>query len=90
MGKKQFIATVFDPESKIFVVQIAYLNSVMLNNTDINLFYSFQIANFITKKVLTKIFAKYVKFVNMVSLDLAFKLSKYTKINDYAMELIDS
>lgn len=33
---------------------------------------------------------KYTDFVNVFSLDLAAKLSKYTEINDYAINLIDN
>ncbi len=41
-------------------------------------------------KVCTKVSSKYADFANVFSPKLAAKLSKYTEINDYAIELVDN
>ena len=49
-----------------------------------------QIASLIAKMALTKVFAKYADFVDVFSLDLISKLPKHTKINNYAVELVNN
>ena len=40
-------------------------------------------------KVLTKVLSKYTNFAEVFSPKLATELSKYIKINDYAIMLVD-
>ena len=94
MGKKEFAAAALDPKSEIFIVYITSLSSDVLPNIsplglDVHPSQRPQISGVIVKKATTKISAKYSDFVDKFSLDLASKLSKYTKINDYAIELVD-
>lgn len=87
MGRKKIAVTVLDPEHKTFVVHIASFNSTPLN---IHIFCRPQIVYLIAKKVLIKISANYVNFIDVFSLYLASKLVKYTRINNYAIKLVDS
>lgn len=41
-------------------------------------------------KSCTKVSSKYAQFVDIFLLKLAAKLSKYMRINDYAIKLIDN
>ena len=83
-----------DPEYNTFVVHVVFSSfviflSFILFNTDVYLSCRFQIAGLIAKKAFTKVFAKYVKFADIFFLDLVFKLSKHTKINNHAMKLVN-
>ena len=92
MGKKEFAAAVLDPKHKIFIVHVTSLNSVAMPSSsllDAHLFCKPQIANLIVEEALTKVSAKYSNFVDKFSPDLAFKLSKHTRINDSAIKLVD-
>ena len=42
-----------------------------------------------TDKALTKVFSKYANFTDVFSPKLAVKFSKYIKINNYAIELVN-
>ena len=44
----------------------------------------------IAKEVFIKLSAKYAKYSDVFFLDLAFKLSKHTEMNNHAIELVDS
>ena len=57
--------------------------------TSVYISYRLQITSLIAKKGFIKIFTKYANFANMFSLDLASKFSKYIKINNHAIELIN-
>ena len=37
-----------------------------------------------------KVPVKYIKFANIFSLNLTFKLLKYTEINNYAIKLVNN
>ena len=92
--KKEFAAAMLDLEYETFVVHVASLSSVIffnsiLRDTNIHLFRKPQIASLIAKKALTKVFTKYANFTNIFFLDLAFKLPKYTGINNHAIKLVD-
>ena len=92
MGRKEFAAAAFDPEHKIYVVHVgsvsfnASLSSSLLN---VYPFQRSQISGLIADKGLTKVPAEYSDFADIFSLDLAFKLSEHTRINDHTIELVD-
>ena len=91
MGKKKFAAATFDPKHKIYIIHIGLVNSVALPSSsplDVHPFRKPQIAGLIGKKAPTKVFANYLNFVDVFSLDLASKLSEYTGINDHAIKLV--
>lgn len=92
--KKKFTAVALDPKYKIFIIYISSVHVISLNSTlfDVDI-YSFcrpQIVSLIANKAHIKVFAKYTNFTNIFFLYLAFVLSKYTEINDYTIELVDS
>ena len=58
-------------------------------DVDIYLSHTSQIANLIIKKALIKVLDKYTNFADIFFLDLAFELSKYNKINNYAIEPVN-
>ena len=62
-----------------------------LSSTLLNIYPSrrSQIFGLIAKKAPTKIPNKYADFTKVFSPDLAFELSKHTRINDYAIKLVD-
>ena len=87
---KKFIAVVLDPEYETFVVYILsiYIASLMSTSLDMDI-YSFckpQIAGLIANKTPIKVS---IDFSNMIFLDLASKLSKHPKMNDYTIELVN-
>ena len=95
MGKKEFVAIVFDVEHKIFIVDIMSFSFTMFLSstpfdTDIYPFHRFQIAGLIAKKAFIKVFDKYVNFADVFSLDLTSKLFKHTKINDHTIKVVNS
>ena len=49
-----------------------------------------QIAHLKVDKVSTKVSSKYTNFVDIFLPKLAAKLHKYTRINNYAIELVDN
>lgn len=65
---------------------------ILLTNSDLNiyLFYRLQIFSLIAKKIFIKTSIKYLDFPNMFILKLAFKVSKYIKINNHIIKVIDS
>ena len=65
-------------------------NSTSLINVNIYLLHKPQLAGLIAKKTFMEIFAKYANFADIFSLDLASKLFKHSKINDYAIELVNN
>ena len=48
-----------------------------------------QVSDLIAEEAPTKVSAKYSDFADVFSPDLAFELPEHTKINDYAIELVD-
>lgn len=65
---------------------------ILLTNSDLNiyLFYRLQIFSLIAKKIFIKTSIEYLDFPNMFILKLAFKVSKYIKINNHIIKVIDS
>ena len=94
-GKKEFAAVALDPKHETFVVYFASLSSIMLLcstplDINIHLFSRPQIANLMVKEVFIKDFVKYADFADVFFLDLASKLPKHTRINNYAIKLANS
>ena len=88
VGKKEFVAAILNPEHETFVVYVASLSFTPLVAFNVYPSWRPQISGLIAKKISTKIPAKYSDFANVFSLDLVFKLSKHTKINDYTIKLV--
>ena len=57
---------------------------------DIDYFCKPQVSSLIIEKAPTKISANYLDFADIFSPDLAFKLPKYTGINNHAIKLINA
>lgn len=66
------------------------LNFILLTNVNVYPSYKTQIAGFIAKKTSIKVPAKYVNFANIFFLNLTSKFLKYTRINNHAIELVNS
>ena len=95
IGKKEFVATVLNPEHETYIVYVASLSSIPLvaspSSTllDVHPSWRPQIYGLIAKKASTKVPNEYAKFADLFSLDLVSKLLKYTGINDHALEFIE-
>ena len=81
-----FVAVALNLEYETFVIHVAFLNSILFN---VYFFCRTQISDLIAKKAPTIVSNKYVNFADMFSLNLASKILKHIKINDYAIELVD-
>ena len=91
--KKEFAAAVFDLEHETYIVYVASLSSTPLASLestplDVHPFQRPQISGLIAKKSPTKVPAEYSDFTDVLSLDLTFKLPKYSGINNHAIKLI--
>ena len=94
MGKKEFTPTALDPEHKTYVIYVGSVSFVVSPSfppleLDVHTSRIPQISALINRKALTKVPNKYVDFAIVFSLELAFKLSEHTKINDYAIKLVN-
>lgn len=89
MGKKQFVTIALNPEYETFVVYISSFSSTLL---DINVYLSHrpQIAGLIAGKAISKVFIKYTNFVDVLFPNLASELFEHTKINNHAIELVNT
>ena len=94
MKKKEFTAAALNLEYETYVVYVISFgfspfvvssSSTLLN---IHPFWRPYISGLITEEAPTKVPNEYADFVDVFSLDLAFELLKYIKINDYAIKLI--
>ena len=93
MGKKEFAAAALDLKYETYIVHIGSVSSNALSSfspLDIPLSQRSQISGLIAKEAPTKISAKYSDFADVFSPDLASELPKHTRINDHAIELVDS
>ena len=88
IGKKKFVVATFDLEHKAFVVYVAALS--VDPGDEVNPLRKTQIAHLKADKAPTKIASKYVNFADVFSLKLAIELPKHTRINDYAIELVNN
>ena len=94
VGKKKFAAAALDPEHETYIVHIASLSSTplaSLGSSPLDVYPSWrpQMSGLIAEEAPTKISAEYSDFADVFSSDLAFKLPKYTGINDHAIELVE-
>ena len=91
MGKKELVAAALNPKYETFVIHIASPSVTFLSSNLLNVYPSHrsQIAGLMAKKALIKVSNKDVDFADVFSLGLALKLSKYTGINNHAIELVD-
>ena len=79
-------------EYETFVVYVPLLSSIVSlssSSLDIHPPNRPQIANLIAKEAFTKVPNKYLDFKDIFSPNLASKLSKYIKINNHTIKLID-
>ena len=87
VGKKEFAATVLDPEHETYVVLVASLCSTLLASLDVHPSREPQISGLIAKKTPTKVPAKYSDFADVFSSDLSTELPEHTEINTHAIDL---
>ena len=87
IGKKEFAATAFDPKHEAFVAYIAVFY-VDLNN-EMYLLRRAKIAYLKADKAFSKVLSKYADFANVFFSKLAAKLPEHTRINDYAIKLVN-
>ena len=95
MGEKECAFAALDPEYESYVVYVASLSSnslvASLGSTPLNVhpFQRPQISVLIAKEAPTKVFNEHTNFADVFFLDLVTKLSKHTKINDHAIQLVN-
>ena len=94
VGKKEFVAAALNPEHETYVVHIVSLSSTPLpffgsTLLDVHPSRRPQISGLIAKEVSTKISAKYSEFAEVFSSNLASELFEHTRINNYAIKLVD-
>ncbi len=87
IGKKKFATVAFNLKYKVFVVYVAALS--IDSGDEVYTFKKSQIAYLKVDKVPTNVFSKYANFTKVFLPKLATELSKHTKINNHAIELID-
>ena len=88
--KKESTASILNLGHKNFIIYIAFLNNSSNNQkSNVYFFCKVQIAKLIANKASTLITTEYSEFINVFSLKLAFKLSKYIDINNQAIKLIN-
>lgn len=90
METKVFAAVALNTEYETFIVYMTFLNFALLTNANVNLSYKSQMIGLIAKEALMEVFTKYVNFVDIFFLDLVFKLSKHTRINNHTIKLENS
>ena len=91
VDKKKFAVAVLNSEHETYVVHVKLVNSnVLPSSSPLDVYPSQKpwISGLIAKKAPTKVFAEYLDFADVFSLDLVSELPKYTKINNYAIELV--
>lgn len=81
--KKEFVDTTLDPDNKTLIIHITFLA-----RTNVYPFYRAQIALLIQNNTPTVVFSKYADFTDIFSIILTTKLLKYTKVNNYTVDLI--
>ena len=87
IGKKKFTDTALDLEHEAFIVYIAVLNIDL--DDEMHPSRKAQIAHLKADEAPTKVPSKYIDFADVFSPKLAIELSKYMKINDHTIELVD-
>ena len=86
--KKEFAAAVFDLEHKVFVIYVAALNIDL--GDKINSSKNAQIAHSKVDNAITKVPSRDTDFADVFLSKLAVELLKYTRINDYPIEVVDN
>lgn len=87
MGKKEFGAAAHKPEHKAIVVYVAALR--VDSDNKMNPSKRVQIAYLKANNAPNKVSNEYATFADVFLSKLAAKLPKYTRIKDYAIELVD-
>lgn len=89
IGKKEFTASVFCLDNKIFIVHIVFLASF-----DLGLEFYFvqqaQIASLKVEQTPTFVFFEYANFPNVFAKDIATKLPEHTGINNHIINFVKS
>lgn len=85
--KKELVVGVLDPEDEIFVVHIASL--AISNINKMHLSCKAQIASLNVNKAPIITLPQYSDFASIFSSKLITKLSKYIRINNHAIDLVD-
>lgn len=84
--EKEFTTATFDLNNEILIVDVILLANIDLN---IYLFCRTYIASVKADKALIASLLEYINFADIIFLDLVIELSKYIKINDYTINLIN-
>ena len=95
VGMKELVAIALDSESETFVVHVTSLSSDMSPSSsplklDVHHFCRPQVSGLIAEEVPIKIPAEYSNFANVFSPDWASELLEHTRINNHAIELVNS
>ena len=83
-----FAVATLDLEHKTFIIYVATLNVDL--GDKMHLSKKVQIAHLEADEASIKFFSKYVDFANVFSLVLAIELPEHTRINNYAIELVNN
>ena len=92
VGKKEFAAAALDSEHETYIVYIGSDSFVSLPNSSLLDAHPSRrplISGLTTEELSTKVPAKYLDFADIFSPDLVSELSKHTRINNHAIELVD-
>ena len=87
--KKEFATATFNPGYEIFVVHIVSLENPS-QKSDVHPSCRAQIAALVANEAPTLISTEYSDFTDIFSPKLALKLLEHTRINDYAIKLVDN
>ena len=87
IGKKKFAAAAFDLEYEVFAIHVAALS--IDSGDKIHPSKKAQIAYLKANETPMEVPSEYADFPNVFLPKLAAKLSKYIRINDYTIELVD-
>ena len=88
VGKKEFAAAALNPEHETYVIHVASLSfALLITSFNVHPFWRPQISGLIAKEAPTKVFAEYLDFADVFSLNLATKLLEYTEINTHVVNL---
>lgn len=83
--KKEFAATVFDPNNETFVIYIIFFNS-----TNVHLSYKAQIVLLIQDNCLREVPSEYAYFTHIFFFNLVTKLSEHIEVNNHFIDLVKS
>ncbi len=85
--KREFAVAAFDPEHETFVIHITALSMDL--GDEVYPSRRAQIAHLKVDETPSKVPSKYTDFADVFSPKLAAELPEHTRINDYAIELVD-